>query len=172
MGKTILEKVNDKIRNGWVLCQNIKYGIPYWYFLKDEKQSKYPYISEEIFYNELFNNVPYRRYNYTTSVYYEEIKNSMALQIYEVPESIKQMFFDAPISYRICDDTISAMDNIQSMNFFLEYIECEPNLIVEDYGTQVILEHPDYDFKIVIDSGVLGDFYSHGFVVTKLTAKA
>lgn len=74
MGKTILKKVKDKIIKGWVLCQNIKYGIPYWYFLKDGKKSKYPYITEEIFYNELFDNVPYRRYNYIKGVEFEEIR--------------------------------------------------------------------------------------------------
>lgn len=92
----------------------------------------------------------------------------MALQIYEVPESVNQMFNDAPKSYMICDDTIGEMDNNVSMNYFLEYIECPIDYIVEDLGTQVTIQNPNFDFKVVIDSGGLGDFFSHGFVVSKL----
>lgn len=91
----------------------------------------------------------------------------MATQIYEVPESIKQMFYDAPVSYRIIDyrDNME-MDNNQSMSYFLEYIGFHPNDIIEDYGTQVVLKHDDFDYTICIDSGGLGDFYSHGFDVS------
>lgn len=90
----------------------------------------------------------------------------MATQIYEVPEMVKQMFSDAPTSYRIIDYSDNMeMDNIQSMQYFLNYIEFPSEDILEDYGTQVILQHPDFDFKICIDSGGLGDFFSHGFDV-------
>lgn len=93
----------------------------------------------------------------------------MAIQIYEVPEMIKQMFADAPISYRIIDYSDGMeMDNIQSMNYFLNYIDFPCEDIVEDYGTQVVLQHEDFDYKIVIDSGGLGDFFSHGFDVSIL----
>ena len=41
--------------------------------------------------------------------------------------------------------------------------------IETDDGTQVVIVHPDFDHKLVIDSGGLGDFYSHGYDVTLLS---
>lgn len=52
------------------------------------------------------------------------------------------------------------------MVFFLQHIGATQENIVMDDGTQVVLQHPDFDYKVVVDSGGLGDFYSHGFDVT------
>ena len=86
--------------------------------------------------------------------------------IYELPSSIKELFEECDTSYRIIDYTIEDMDNIESMNYFLDILDINGDLIEEDYGTQVVLKHPDYDYKIVIDSGGLGDFYSHRYDVS------
>ena len=90
----------------------------------------------------------------------------MATVIYEIPNSVKEMFEQGENSYRIIDYSIQEMDNIQSMQYFLGYIGATTDNIETDDGTQVVIIHPDFDHKLVIDSGGLGDFYSHGYDVT------
>lgn len=90
----------------------------------------------------------------------------MASQIYETPDSMRDLFERGEASYRIIDYNIPGMDNIESMGYFLETIGYTDDNIETDDGTQVVLKHPDFDFKLVIDSGGLGDFYSHGYDVT------
>ena len=90
----------------------------------------------------------------------------MAIVIYEIPNSVKEMFEQGENSYRIIDYSIQEMDNIQSMQYFLDWIAAITENIETDDGTQVVIIHPDFDHKLVIDSGGLGDFYSHGYGVT------
>ena len=90
----------------------------------------------------------------------------MATVIYEIPNSVKEMFEQGENSYRIIDYSIQEMDNIQSMEHFLDCISATTDNIETDDGTQVVIIHPDFDHKLVIDSGGLGDFYSHGYDVT------
>ena len=94
----------------------------------------------------------------------------MATVIYEIPDSVKEMFEQGETSYRIVDYTIQEMDNNHSMQFFLDCIGATEDNIDVDDGTQVVVKHPDFEHKLVIDSGGLGDFYSHGFDVTLLDA--
>jgi len=89
------------------------------------------------------------------------------MAIYEIPASVKELFdYGETMGYRIIDYTKPEMDNIQSMAFFLELIGVKDENIFQDDGTQVILMHPDYEYKLVIDSGGLGDFYAHGFTIS------
>lgn len=90
----------------------------------------------------------------------------MATVIYEIPNSVKEMFEQGENSYRIIDYSIQEMDNIQSMQYFLDFIGATNDNIETDDVTQVVVVHPDFDYKLVIDSGGLGDFYSHGYDVT------
>jgi len=90
------------------------------------------------------------------------------MAIYEIPDSISNLFLQGENSYRIIDYDINDMDNIESMDYFLDCLEVEACHIVADEGTQVILEHPNFNFQLVIDSGGLGDFFSHGFDVSIL----
>lgn len=90
----------------------------------------------------------------------------MATVIYEIPNSVKEMFEQGENSYRIIDYSIQEMDNIQSMQHFLACIGATTDNIETDDGTQVVIINPDFDHKLVIDSGGLGDFYSHGYDVT------
>lgn len=90
------------------------------------------------------------------------------MAIYEIPNSVQHMFEQGETSYRIVDYTIQEMDNNQSMQFFLDCIGATDDNIDVDDGTQVVIKHPDFDHKLVIDSGGLGDFYSHGYAVTLL----
>lgn len=89
--------------------------------------------------------------------------------IYEVPESIDELFSDVVnndgyMSYRIMDNGADmSMDNQESLSHFIELVNISDDYIDENLGTQVTLSHPDYDKRIVIDSGGLGDFFSHGF---------
>ena len=88
--------------------------------------------------------------------------------IYEVPASINELFTDES-HYKIVDYTIGEMDNIQAMALFLQTVGVLDSHILLNDGTQVHLSHPNYNYHIVIDSGGLGDMFSHGFEVTKQT---
>jgi hypothetical protein len=90
----------------------------------------------------------------------------MTIMIYEMPSSVKEMFEQGENSYRIIDYSINEMDNIQSMQYFLDLIGAKSENIETDDGTQMVIIHPDFDHKLVIDSGGLGDFYSHSFDVS------
>lgn len=82
--------------------------------------------------------------------------------IYEVPGSIKELFSQGNASYRIINyDKGMEMDNIQAMTHFLETVNVPTECIDLHDGTQVFLKHPDYEYLAVIDSGGLGDFFSH-----------
>ena len=92
------------------------------------------------------------------------------MAIYEIPNSVQDMFEQGETSYRIVDYTIQEMDNNQSMQYFLDCIGATDDNIEIDDGTQVVVKHPNFDYKLVIDSGGLGDFYSHGYDVSLLEA--
>jgi hypothetical protein len=92
----------------------------------------------------------------------------MTTQIYEIPDSVKELFEQGENSYRIIDYSIPEMDNIESMQYFLESIGATDDNIETDDGTQVVLVHPDFNHKLVVDSSGLGDFYSHGYDVSFL----
>ena len=93
-------------------------------------------------------------------------KEAIATVIYEIPNSVKEMFEQGEISYRIIDYSIQDMDNIESMQHFLYCIGATSDNIETDNGTQVVIIHPDFDHKLLIDSSGLGDFYSHCYDVT------
>lgn len=86
--------------------------------------------------------------------------------IYNIPESIDELFERGEDTYYIQDYTIEPMDNNESMAFFLDFIGVPQKNIVLDDGTQVYLVHEDYDYELKIDAGGLGDFFSHSFEVT------
>lgn len=87
--------------------------------------------------------------------------------IYEIPDSLKALFENGETSYRIIDYSPGGdLDNIQALNLFIERVEIpSENILVHD-GTQCILSHPDFDYLAVVDSGGLGDFFSHGFDIS------
>ncbi len=85
---------------------------------------------------------------------------------YNVPEDIDELFENGEETYTIVDYNIESMDNIQSMSFFLELLNIPDDNIYLYDGTMVILKHNNYDYKLRIDSGGLGDFYSHKFDIT------
>lgn len=63
--------------------------------------------------------------------------------------------------------TESDLDNIDSMRHFLEENDLE-EFVKEDDGTAVVLEHPEYDFYVGLDSYGLGDFFTHGIGASRL----
>lgn len=87
-------------------------------------------------------------------------------EIYEIPDSVLVLFQQGENSYHIIT-YVSEMDNIQSMQHFLECIGATDENIYEDNGTQVILKHSDRPDMFVLDASGLGDFFSHGFDVTE-----
>ena len=88
------------------------------------------------------------------------------IQIYEIPNSVKELFENGEHCYRIIDYTIRDMDNIESMQYFLELIGATEDNIEIDDGTQIIMTHPDFNHRLVIDSSGDGDFYSHLYEVS------
>jgi hypothetical protein len=86
----------------------------------------------------------------------------------ELPATIKELFDNKEASYCMYQSYDEyGMGNIESMEWFLGYIEgLQDEHIEENEGTQVVLTHPDYDYKLCIDSGGLGDFHSHVFDVS------
>ena len=86
---------------------------------------------------------------------------------YEIPDNVKELFEQGENSYRIIDYAPDMeMDNNQSMDYFLDAIGATDENITEHHGTQVVLIHQDFGMKYVVDSGGLGDFFSHGFEVS------
>jgi phage pi2 protein 07 len=91
------------------------------------------------------------------------------MSIYEIPDSLTDLFMevdesDGYIQYRIVDYTEGVdMDNIDSLTYFLEQVDIHSDYVAEDHGTLVILEHPEYEKRVTIHSGGLGDFFSHQF---------
>lgn len=94
----------------------------------------------------------------------------MSLEIYEIPENFNELFKEVAenggfMSYRIIDYNEGMdMDNVDSLRYFIENVGASVDWVLEDLlGTQIIISHPNYQKRIIIDSGGLGDFYSHGF---------
>lgn len=93
----------------------------------------------------------------------------MATEIYEIPDSVTDLFKevmenDGGMSYRIINYSEGmSMDNNDALVHFVESVDISEEFIEEDLGTQLTLIHPDFEKKIIIDSGGLGDFFSHGF---------
>jgi len=83
----------------------------------------------------------------------------------KLPESIEEMFENTPENYRYF--SYESMDNFWSMDWFIKNFELQDFVYIND-GTQIILEHPDYEFKLQVDAGGLGDFYSHSFNTQKI----
>jgi hypothetical protein len=88
------------------------------------------------------------------------------MPIYEIPNSVTDLFEQGENSYRIIDYEIPDMDNIESLGYFLDQVGVSNGDIYESESTQVVLTHPDFDFMLVVDSGGLGDFYSHRYDVS------
>jgi hypothetical protein len=85
----------------------------------------------------------------------------------DLPGSIKEIFENKEVEYRV-DHAYSEpeMDNVESLRWFIDYVDIKADYIEEDGGTQLILTHPDFDFKLVVDSCGGGDMHSHRFEVS------
>lgn len=84
---------------------------------------------------------------------------------YNVPDTMFDLFKQKENCYSVYNyDPEMEMDNIQSMQHFLEFYDDEFNWeIVEDLGTGVRITHNSFSYDIWISSSGLGDFFSHGF---------
>lgn len=58
-------------------------------------------------------------------------------------------------------DTEDPQDNICAMGSFLDFYSIPENMIEVNDGTQVILKHPLFDYKLQLDCSGRGDFFSH-----------
>jgi len=89
------------------------------------------------------------------------------IAIYEIPEDLDKLFFNAETEYRIIDYGLAEMDNFASMAFFCNLVGITDEDIEMNDGTQIIVKHINYPQLLVIDAGGLGDFHSHSFTVTE-----
>lgn len=105
-----------------------------------------------------------KRYRLDPSIN-NQTEEDIIMPIYEIPDFVKMLFEQGENCYRIIDYSFE-MDNIEAMQYFLDCIGATDENIELNDGTQVIIIHPDFDYKLVIDSGGLGDFFSHVYHVT------
>lgn len=90
------------------------------------------------------------------------------MSTYNLPNSLQELYNNSETTYYFHDyNDNMGMDNVGSMEYFLDYIGASSDTIVDGCGTQVVLEVHDRYFQI--DSYGLGDFYSHGFKVSDVT---
>ena len=85
------------------------------------------------------------------------------MSLYEIPGSVQELFDNGEEQYRIIDPE-QDRDNISALRLFLELVGVPDDMIECDDETQVTLFNGEK--RIVIDSGGLGDFFSHGYEVT------
>lgn len=82
-----------------------------------------------------------------------------------IPTDILELFENGETFYDF--DTEDSMDNIQSLQFFLDFLDADSYVSHFD-GTQCFLTHSAFDFELQLDSGGRGDFYSHVIKITKI----
>lgn len=87
----------------------------------------------------------------------------------ELPGSLKEIFENKEASYRLNQDYKEPdMDNVQSLRWFIEAVGIHSDAIEVDDDTQLVLVHPEFDYKLVVDSYGAGDTHSHVFDVSLL----
>lgn len=85
-----------------------------------------------------------------------------------IPNSIEELFDNKDYNYYLVDYNLQPMNNIESMDYFLEQIGVLNNNIIINDNTYVVLAHPNYNYKLEIQSGGTGDFFSHVWEVNIL----
>jgi len=86
---------------------------------------------------------------------------------YNMPESIVDIFEEGEGQWTAQDYAPEMeMDNVEAMNWFMEKVGIRDEDCASIEDTQIILKHPEYPHKLCVDSGGLGDFFSHGFDVS------
>jgi hypothetical protein len=83
-----------------------------------------------------------------------------------LPNTIISLFENGETEYRYFSE--QSMDNNDSMSWFVDYVSgLEENIELFD-GTQIIVKYPNYEEKLIVDAGGLGDLFSHSFKVSIL----
>ena len=90
----------------------------------------------------------------------------------ELPGSLREIFENKEAIYKLYQDYREPdMDNVESLRWFIECLSIHSDNIESDEGTQVVLSHQDFNYKIVIDSTGAGDTHSHLFEASILEEK-
>ena len=83
---------------------------------------------------------------------------------YFLPKDIDELFNSGETQWYVIDhDPYMDMDNVRSLEFFLDAVGISEDDCVVTEDTQVILKHNGR--YMCVDSGGLGDFFSHSFDV-------
>lgn len=85
---------------------------------------------------------------------------------FNLPDDIDELFSRGEETYSLIDYDLPEINNIQSMDFFVNLLDIPEENILLDDGTIIIVKHPDFDFNLRIDAGGLGDFHSHEWRVS------
>jgi hypothetical protein len=78
-----------------------------------------------------------------------------------IPSNIDELFENIEETYYLETEKM-ALNNIEAMNYFIEEVGLQDN-IFENSGTQIIVEHNAYCFKLEINCFGNGDFFNHIF---------
>ena len=86
---------------------------------------------------------------------------------YNMPKSLDEIFLVGETQWTACSyEPDMDMNNVASLTWFMETVGISEGDCVEVEDTQIIVEHPNYPYMLRIDSGGLGDFFSHCFDVS------
>lgn len=94
--------------------------------------------------------------------------NSNQVSIFNAPYSLTDIFEGGNKSYDIFMPD-HGMDNIESLQFLLDFAGVSSDNIIADYQTEVIIESGDQ--WAIISSYGNGDFFHHGYDVEILSLK-
>ena len=86
---------------------------------------------------------------------------------YDMPDSLQEIFEVGETQWTARDYIPEMeMDNVEAMAWFMDFVGISPEDCESIEDTQIIVKHTDYTHKLCIDSGGLGDFFSHAFEVS------
>lgn len=96
-----------------------------------------------------------------------------------IPDTLLELFTMGDFSYSYINYNGPEMDNVEAMAYFKEKLGLVPDRLIEnlfileiDDGTQLFISCSEKLKLAIVDSGGLGDFFSHGFDVQILTFKS
>ena len=86
---------------------------------------------------------------------------------YCLPEDLDELFRTGPTQWYAREYVPEMeMDNVQAMAWFMDVVGISDGDCIAIEDTQIVVRSPAHPFTLCIDSGGLGDFFSHGFDVS------
>jgi len=95
----------------------------------------------------------------------------MTEQDWDIPEDLDDLFKSDRKVYSISDPDFPGSNSFAMQLFLNNLVGLRSDNIVLDDGTQVVLQNPEYPYKLQIDAGGGGDFHLHQFDITRIYNK-